>query len=428
MVLVSPGDTPYYVLPDFRAEPPPVEHFDGSSRQVWHVLQLSDVLDLEMAMALAEQHRVVLWQPKRGLMPARLPFPPCERVLADGNLRIREFPLLRGFARLPHAAMQWVSRRLATELARGCDAERSVLVCTIPHFSAVAEAWPGHVVYWLTDLIAAYDGADARRIPAWDRRMCAAADLVCPSSVRIAGYLEDQGCAPAKIVVLPNATRASNLLPEPLQTPAPLPIDVAHLLRPIAGVVGNLAGNMDWELVEAAVEQSDPFTWLFVGPYTMCIADAAARAARDRVMRHPRTCFTGPRLYGDLMHYARAVDVAVLPYRRCEPTFSGSSTRFYEHLAALRPMLATPAVHELLSKTPLLQLVTTPRQMLEALRALRQGGFNDGSAELRWKTSRSATWSHRAASMTAALDLRTRVPRIAHEPTMHAANRAETPA
>ena len=35
-----------------------------------------------------------------------------------------------------------------------------------------------------------------------------------------------------------------------------------------------------------------------------------------------------------LAAYARAFDVAVLPYRRVEPTYSGSSTRFYEHLAA----------------------------------------------------------------------------------------------
>ena len=191
-----------------------------------------------------------------------------------------------------------------------------------------------------------------------------------------------------------------------MEAAASLPADIAHLPRPIAGVIGNLAGNMDWDLIEAAIERSEPFTWLFVGSNNMRIADAAARAARERVMRHPRTCFTGPRLYGDLMLYARSVDVAVLPYRRCEPTFSGSSTRFYEHLAATRPMLATPGVHELLEKAPLVNLVTTPQKMAEALETLRAGSFEDGCGDLRWQSSQRATWSGRAAQMAAALAMR----------------------
>ncbi|WP_419804374.1 glycosyltransferase [Terriglobus sp.] len=406
MVLAPKGNAGHFVLPEFDPAVVSNEPSGERSRRVWHVLQLSDVLDLELATALAERRDVVLWQPKRRLLPIPLHSRAPDRSVAGSHLRIRQFPLLRGFARLPPAAISWVSRWLAAELARGCDAEHSVLVCTIPHFAAVAEAWPGPVVYWLTDRIAAYANADAERIAGWDKRMCSAADLVCPSSVRIAEYLQEQGCDPAKIEVLPNATRACNLLPAPLKAPARLPEDIAHLPRPIAGVIGNLAGNMDWELIEAAIEQSKPFTWLFVGSNNMHIADAPARAARQRVMQHPRTCFTGPRLYGDLMHYARAVDVAVLPYRRCEPTFSGSSTRFYEHLAATRPMLATPGVHELLGKAPLVKLVTTPQQMAEAMQALQAGGFDDGCGGLRWQGSQLATWSRRAAQMSAALAMR----------------------
>ena len=409
MVLAPTGNTMHFVLPEFTPALPSPQTSDASPRRVWHVLQLSDVLDLELATALSEQHSVVLWQPRRRLFPDLRRHQSADRMLPGSNLRIRDFALERGFGRLPQAAMRWVSQRLAAEIARGCDAANSVLVSTIPHFAGVAERWPGRVVYWLSDLIAAYEHADAGRISYWDRRMCAAADLVCPGSTRIASYLEQQGCPPAKIEILPNATRASNLLPEPLHTPAALPADVAHLPRPIAGVIGNLAGNMDWELIETVVQQSAPFTWLFVGSHTMHIADGAARSARERVMRHPRTCFTGPRLYGDLMQYARALDVAVLPYRRCEPTFSGSSTRFYEHLAASRPMIGTPAVHELLTKLPLLTLFETAQELVAALDVLRREDFDDGYGELRWQSSRLATWSLRAASMTESLDLRSPV-------------------
>jgi glycosyltransferase involved in cell wall biosynthesis len=121
-------------------------------------------------------------------------------------------------------------------------------------------------------------------------------------------------------------------------------------------------------------------------------------------MQHPQARFIGKRPYGELAAYARAFDVAVLPYRRCEPTYSGSSTRFYEHLAACRPMIATRGFEELLRKTPLLELIDTAEEAAEALQRLRACEFNDGFAALRWQASQQGTWQVRARSMTEALE------------------------
>ena len=73
----------------------------------------------------------------------------------------------------------------------------------------------------------------------------------------------------------------------------------------------------------------------------MAIEELVYSDARNRVMASPQARFVGRKPYGELASYARAFDVAILPYRLCEPTYSGSSTRFYEHLAACRPMIAS---------------------------------------------------------------------------------------
>ncbi|MBE7159204.1 MAG: hypothetical protein INR62_12365, partial [Rhodospirillales bacterium] len=101
--------------------------------------------------------------------------------------------------------------------------------------------------------------------------------------------------------------------------------------------------------------------------------------------------------------YARAFDVALLPYRRVEPTFSGSSTRFYEHLAAGQPIVATRGFEELLHKEPLLRLVDGADEAAAWLTELRARGFDDGLRELRWRASREATWQQRARLMQEAL-------------------------
>lgn len=235
-----------------------------------------------------------------------------------------------------------------------------------------------------------------------EERMCQAATLVCPNSERIARYLLDTArCAPNKITVIPNATRSSNIFRELPGGPGPLPPDIADLPRPLAGVIGNLAANMDWELLQTVIDATKEFTWVFVGPMDMPIrGDPWQRRIRQELLqRGGRVRFIGGKPYSALCDYARALDVAVLPYRKQEPTYSGSATRFYEHLAACRPMVSSVGVAELLDKEPLLQLASTSEEMICRLEALRTAGFQDGNELLRWKTSLDETWDARAATM-----------------------------
>jgi hypothetical protein len=160
---------------------------------------------------------------------------------------------------------------------------------------------------------------------------------------------------------------------------------------------------MDWLLLHRLVELTPYLSWAFVGPTTMSIANPQERQARDAVIRHPRAHFAGKQPYGALVSFARSFDVAVLPYKRREPTYSGSSTRFYEHLAACRPILATRGLEELTRKEPLLCLFDTAEQAADALQHLYSGGFNDGLFESRWHSSQTATWQNRAQTVQRAL-------------------------
>lgn len=376
--------------------------------ELWHILQMSDVLDLEFATGLAEGGPVTLWEPRRSFLPRRPVLPGESAETGHPNLRIVRFPVLRGVARLPFRLTERMGPALLKRLLANTPAPaRSVLVCTTPYFAAVAERWPGPVVYWLTDLMAAYEGIDPERHRRLDRRLCARAELVCPNSERIAAYLREQaGCPEDKIAVLPNANRACNTLPQPLRAPTePAPgMPVAD--GPVAGVIGALGGNMDWQYLQALQALTPWLRWVFVGPTDLRVGEPAQRRARRAVQQHPNSTFTGPKAYGELYRYARAFTVAILPYRQREPTFSGSSTRFYEHLAACHPMLATPGVAELLEKQPLLRLASTAEESARVLEDWRLAGFDDGQREARWKASLRGTWTERGRTMREALAAR----------------------
>ena len=371
---------------------------------VWQILDVGSIWMREFASAMARVQPVVAWWPE---MRAAGAFQGWEReeTIAEPALTVRRYPLQRGYARTPIQQVLPYQIGLLKRLRTHCaEEENAALLCSTPFYAPVAERWKGPVVYYVTDLTAGYASLDGEQVRALDRRMCRVATAVCANSRRLKAYMElEAGCSAEKITVVPNATRESNVAREPLLAPGPLPAELADLPRPIAGVIGNLSGNTDWQLLAPVVEATPWLHWVFVGP-TQRIEDRRQEQARKRVMQHPRARFVGAKPYGELQAFARAFDVAVLPYLKTEPTYSGSSTRFYEHLAACRPMLATRGFAELLEKPPLVELVDTAEEMIAGMERLRAAGFRDGLETARWEASREGTWEKRVQVLVGALE------------------------
>ena len=374
----------------------------------WHVLDIGSVWVKEFASALSSFAPTLGWSP---VMSWTGLFECWERSdeLLDPPLQLRHFPLQRGYHRSPLSSLVRLgavqSRRMRAVAGSPAD---SPLVCTTPFYAPVAEKWDGPVIYYQTDLTYGYGHVDPAAVLAHDRRLCRIATAVCPNSRRVGDYMVQlAGCDPDKITVIPNATRQSNILNEAPNGPGPLPDDIADLPHPIVGVIGNLAGNLNWSLLLAAIDGTPQMTWVFVGPTTMDIEEQSEQARRRQLLeRGGRVRFVGPKPYKALQQYARSFDAAILPYRRKDPTYSGSSTRFYEHLAACRPMIATRGFEELLRKEPLLTLVDTADELVQKLEDLARVQFDDGLTAARWAASRQGTWHNRALGVIEALGTR----------------------
>lgn len=371
---------------------------------VWHILAEMSVPVAEFGLALSQLDPVISWVPVMSFAGVLQHWTRSHKMSGDAGLRRVLFPLQRGYTRLPrHLNAVTFRKVLAMLLSSSAEPAKSVLVCTSSFWARTAASWPGPVVYYATDRTASYAGLSPRSVKAADRLMCGIADLVCPNSQRLADYLDaEAGCRSDKIVIVPNATRVANVRSEHCGVREEIPFDVPHLSRPVAGVIGNMGDNIDWELVFHSMELVPEYTWLFVGPVPKTMLSQRSRDARAQVRRSPRAMFAGPRAYQDLYRYARALDVAVLPYSNVEPTFSGSSTRFYEHLASGRPMLATRGVDELLRKEPLLTLVDNAEELARALRGLLTEP-QDGREAMRCLASRTETWEARAEQLRSAL-------------------------
>ncbi|MDQ2776632.1 MAG: glycosyltransferase [Acidobacteriota bacterium] len=374
----------------------------GKPRMTWHILDAVSPSVKEFASCLSRVVPTRVWTPH---MEWNAYFARQGKMnLAEPPLELDVFPLQRGYSRRVIGVLSRTNSRLLARLLRSSsDAERSPLICTSPFYAAIAERWPGPVIYYQTDLVAAYEGVNAAEVRSLDRRLCRTSAAVCVNSQRIANYMaRDAGCFLDKITVVQNATRAANVPGCVSIAPAALPPDLSGLRRPIVGVIGNMAANVDWCLLENAIARATAFSWAFIGPTEMHIRDAAQSQSRQRLMSgQPRVHFAGIKPYSALQSYARAFDVALMPYRRAEPTFSGSPTRFFEHLAAGRPIVSTRGVEQLLSQEHLLHFVDTAAELVQTLESLRGKGFQDGKEVARWQASKQGTWENRAEAVIA---------------------------
>jgi hypothetical protein len=378
---------------------------------LWHILDTGSIWLKEFACALSTLAPTVNWWPEIRNFGHWEDWETTDRV-TDPPLQITRFPLQRGYARFPIAQLFPFEKAVAGRLQRSAARpQRDTLICTAPFYAPVAERWPGPVVYYLTDLTKKYAGMNVGQIVRLDRRMCRVAHAVCPNSSRIADYLRaEAACDAGKVTVIPNATRAQNVLDQPLTAPAEAPAEMAGLPRPIIGVIGNLGANMDWLLIREAVDKTRGVSWALVGATNIGIGDRRqAGARRDLLGRGGRIRFLGPKPYGELCLYARSFDAAFMPYRKQEPTYSGSATRFYEHLAACRPILSSRGFHELLNKEPLLKLVTDGEGVATEVEGLKSKDFRDGFEELRWRASQEGTWLARARALVTAATRQHRV-------------------
>jgi glycosyltransferase involved in cell wall biosynthesis len=325
------------------------------------------------------------------------------QVDGDGALDIFSCRLQRGWWR--NAILSERRKLVEFVRARAALAPTTCVIFTSPHYAAVADAFREcTTAYYVTDNFRACF-PDRSAIAALEARLALLVDHVFPNSERIRRFFVDEArVGDERVTVIPNGVRSESIPPSPLYSPMEPPGNLRSIRRPWALVMGNLAANTDWPLLRSVIDKTPWLNWTLVGPAEMPCACKDHERIRQELIEKENVRCLGWRPPAELKSIARACDVAVLPYMKREPTYSGSSTRSYEHFAACRPMLASEGFAELLEREPLVTICRSAEEMIGALQSLERSGFRDGHEVKRWEFARTSTWDHRASSMLEVLE------------------------
>jgi glycosyltransferase involved in cell wall biosynthesis len=250
------------------------------------------------------------------------------------------------------------------------------------------------IVYHCVDDIAAQPGMPAELLEQAERELVHAADIVFASSPAL---VETRRRWNSKTHYLPNVAdydHFSRALGPELSVPA----DLARIPAPRLGFIGAISGyKVDFELIRHIAERRPDWSIVLIGK----VGEGEPWTDAARLHGLPNLHLLGPRAYGDLPAYLKGIDVALLPNMRNEYTASMFPMKFFEYLAAGRPIVSVdlPALREYAG---VVRIASSPDEFIAAIVATLRGEV--APLENRVALARGHTYAARMERMLALLD------------------------
>lgn len=251
----------------------------------------------------------------------------------------------------------------------------------VPHPGFLANAFgESAVIYYCIDDYAALPDVDARAVAQMDAHLTRHADQIFVASSRM---LEAKRPQKPSTVISPHGVDVE--LFRTASDPA-LPIAPAAqgLQRPIIGFYGLIEEWIDLDLIEALARQRPRWTFLMIGRL-------AVDATRLKAL--PNVVFTGPQPYRSLPNWAKAFDVAIVPYRLTRQVVNSAPLKLREYLATGVPVVAVPAP-EIERHADLVRLARGPEEFIREIEsALRNDTYADRARRI--AAMSTMTWDAR---------------------------------
>ena len=251
-----------------------------------------------------------------------------------------------------------------------------------------AQLKPALLVYHCVDDLTTVPGISPTVVETAEQALIKTADLVFVTSLSLQRKLV--AIAPTKVHYLPNVADYQHFAQA--REPGLIPDDLAVIPQPRIGFIGAIKDyKIDFELIQTLARQHPAWHWVMIGAIEL--ADASTQLNR---LKEPNIHLLDYRPYASLPNYLRGFDVTVLPCLLNEYTRSMFPMKFFEYLAAGKPVVGT----RLPSLTDYEHLYLATESIIEfdqALKIVLAGDYPN--IEVGIEAAQAHTWQGRCQQM-----------------------------
>jgi glycosyltransferase involved in cell wall biosynthesis len=279
---------------------------------------------------------------------------------------------------------RWFGAWAVRRAMRHAAIDDAILWFVVPHPSFMLDAVPHQrAIYYCIDDYAAHPGVDAGRIRACDAQLTKECDHV---------FVAPPALVDAKKAVNPNTSFSPHgvdvaLFAQAQAAATVVPAAAAALQGkgPVIGYFGLIAAWTDVALIEWLAQQRPQWNFLLIGHASVDVGSLA---------RLPNVTLVGPQPYETLPGWAKAFDVAIIPYLQNQQVRNANPLKLREYLATGKPIVSVPTP-EVDRFAAVLHVADGRDAFLSAIEV----ALNENTTELcaaRMAAVHEMSWEHRA--------------------------------
>jgi len=227
-----------------------------------------------------------------------------------------------------------LGRFLVKRALRAVGFNRTISWFAVPHPGSLAGSFGETlIVYYCIDDYAALPDVDSAAVAQMDADLLRRADQVFVASALL---LESKRRVSPHAVHAPHGVDVAMF--RTVADPAlPLPDSARSLPRPVIGFYGLIEAWIDLDLIAFLAAERPQWTFLLVGRLAV---DPGPLKDLSNVV------FAGPQPYVALPRWAKAFDVAIIPYRPTRQVINSNPLKLREYLATGKPVVSvsTPEI------------------------------------------------------------------------------------
>ncbi len=234
----------------------------------------------------------------------------------------------------------------------------------------------------------------AASIQARDARCCAEADIVLCTAETLA---QDRSVLNARVHIVPNGADVQPVCSVEDVAPPP-PSDIDTLPRPVIGFSGIVDFRFDADLIATLARRRPDWSFALAGGTAPSSGAGGSKDASDAgladLARLPNVHVLGWKSREELPAYQRAMDVCLIPFRRSRYARGVLPLKFFEYLAAGRPVVSTNLEELRRFDSDLVRLADEPSAFHDAIVAALEAD-TPRLAEKRIAAAREHSWDRR---------------------------------